>query len=107
MVMASNPPNGDQLDHHPQGLSDGVLGSEPGMLAGREPMDFKSNLPKLSTCSLRNLAEASKEDLLMFSGIPELSEWQALTWFQEDLEDGNFLWENLRMFDLIQCFNDI
>jgi hypothetical protein len=43
----------------------------------------------------------------MFSGIPELSEWQALTWFQEDLEDGNFLWENLRMFDLIQCFNDI
>jgi hypothetical protein len=37
-------------------------------------MDFKSNLPKLSTCSLRNLAEASKEDLLMFSGIPELSE---------------------------------
>ena len=74
MVMASNPPKGDQLDHHPQGLSDGVLGSEPGMLAGREPMDFKSNLPKLSTCSLRNLAEASKEDLLMFSGIPELSE---------------------------------
>ena len=75
-----------------QGLKDGVLGSAPSMLAGREPMDFKSNLPKLSTCSLRNLA---KERIW----CQELSVRQGLTDGSEISRPGT-LGKFMRMFDI-------